>query len=314
MPHLQLKHIQAIIAPFTPVVQGNWMSALRGLMKFAVKTQLIASDPTAGVVKDKAEPSDGHVGWPEDDVAKFRKTHPLGTRQRLALELMLNLAVRRSDAIRIGPADIKGGWLMDFMSQKTSRTTGMKISVPLRAELKETAAMKMVSTKTSLVTEAGAPFATSGSFGAWMRKACDRAGLPEVSSHCLRKLGMIRLAMARVPPRSIMAISGHRSMAEVQRYVGRQHETGRASDCRARCTQSGNENVPKVSSGLGRRAKNSCHQRADHDHAVVPRTRNRRRPSYLSPMRTAYELCVPTPGKQVRSGPDCFTKTATGCW
>jgi integrase len=217
---LQLKHIQAIIAPFSPVVQGNWMRALRGLMKFAVKAQLLASDPTAGVVRDKAERSDGHTAWTEEDVEKYRKVHPLGTRQRLAMELMLNLAVRRSDACRIGPADIKDGWLSDFMPQKTSRTTGQRISIPIRPELAAAIkAMKVVSTDTYLVTEAGKPFATSGSFGEWMRKACRRAGLTEVSSHGLRKLAMIRLAYAGCNTPQIMAISGHRSFAEVQRYV-----------------------------------------------------------------------------------------------
>jgi len=117
-------------------------------------------------------------------------------------------------------ADIKDGWLSDFMPQKTSRTTGQRISIPIRPELAAAIkAMKVVSTDTYLVTEAGKPFATSGSFGEWMRKACRRAGLTEVSSHGLRKLAMIRLAYAGCNTPQIMAISGHRSFAEVQRYV-----------------------------------------------------------------------------------------------
>lgn len=95
---------------------------------------------------------------------------------------MVNLGLRRSDACRIGPNDIKGGRLTDFEPQKTKGTTGVKLTLPIHPELAEAiAAMTAVGTKTFLVQEArgrkGQPFKNGESGGAWMREQCDAAGL-----------------------------------------------------------------------------------------------------------------------------------------
>ena len=132
---LQRKHIQALFKRLKPNAQKNWMKALRGLMKFALSTDLVDVDPTQGVVKDKAERGTGFIAWTEDDLAKYRERWPLGTRQRLAVEVMVNLGLRRSDACRIGPNDIKGGRLTDFEPQKTKGTTGVKLTLPIHPEL-----------------------------------------------------------------------------------------------------------------------------------------------------------------------------------
>lgn len=133
-------------------------------------------------MKDKAERGTGFIAWTEDDLAKYRERWPLGTRQRLAVEVMVNLGLRRSDACRIGPNDIKGGRLTDFEPQKTKGTTGVKLTLPIHPELAEAiAAMTVVGTKTFLVQEArgrkGQPFKNGESGGAWMREQCDAAGL-----------------------------------------------------------------------------------------------------------------------------------------
>ena len=47
-----------------------------------------------------------------------------------------------------------------------------------------------------LMTEEGEKLASAQSFGQWMRKAYDAAGLPMLANHGLRKLTAIRLAYA----------------------------------------------------------------------------------------------------------------------
>jgi integrase len=70
-----------------------------------------------------------------------------------------------------------------------------------------------------LVTSYGRPFAVAG-FGNLFRDWCDEAGLPSVcSAHGLRKAACRRLAEAGCSAPQIGAISGHKSLAEVQRYV-----------------------------------------------------------------------------------------------
>jgi hypothetical protein len=112
---------------------------------------------------------------------------------------MVKLGLRRSDACRIGPNDIKGGRLTDFEPQKTKGTTGVKLTLPIHPELAEAiAAMTVVGTKTFLVQEArgrkGQPFKNGESGGA---PGCTSgATLPDCTSHGLRKVAAIRLALA----------------------------------------------------------------------------------------------------------------------
>src|SRR5262249_54036778 len=69
-----------------------------------------------------------------------------------------------------------------------------------------------------LVTEFDKPFTAAG-FGNKMREWCDEAELPQCSSHGLRKAICRRLAEAGCTGPQIAAISGHKSLVEVQRYI-----------------------------------------------------------------------------------------------
>ncbi|MCC5967754.1 MAG: tyrosine-type recombinase/integrase [Natronohydrobacter sp.] len=69
-----------------------------------------------------------------------------------------------------------------------------------------------------LMTEYGKPFSVNG-FGNWMRKRCDEAGLPNCTSHGLRKACARRLAEVGCSNQEIKAITGHETEAEVTRYT-----------------------------------------------------------------------------------------------
>jgi integrase len=246
MRELKREHVQKWLKPLKPNAQRNWMKALGHFVKFALADGLIQVNPLDGVVRDKAGRSDGHIAFTEDDVEQYRARHPLGSRERLALEIMLNLGLRRSDAYRIGPSDIKGGWLRDFEPKKTARTTGVKINVPLHSDLVAAiAAMSVVSTRTFLVTGHGKPFASEASFGNWMRKACDAAGLSEVSSHGLRKAAAIRLAYAGAQAPELMKVFGWRTITQAQVYVDQADAMRMAASAMARLVAHQKENAPK---------------------------------------------------------------------
>ena len=49
----------------------------------------------------------GFRPWTEEHCAKYEGTHPLGTRARLAYELLFCTALRRSDIVRIGRQHIR---------------------------------------------------------------------------------------------------------------------------------------------------------------------------------------------------------------
>ena len=264
MKSLGREHIDGLMRRLTPSAQRNWIKALRGLMKFCVAKNYIKADPTLGVSKAKMAKGDGFIAWTEDDLAKYRARWPLGTRQRLAVEIMVNLGLRRSDACRIGPADIQGGYLMDFVPQKTERSTGVKLTLPIRPELAAAiAAMKVVNTRTFMVGEArgrsGQPFKGGESFGAWMREQCDAAGLPDCSSHGLRKLAAIRLALAGCTVPELCKVFGWSSPAMAQVYVEQADQMRMADQAFARldATAGGAKVSPTPSKRLGKTGKKS---------------------------------------------------------
>jgi integrase len=96
--------------------------------------------------------------------------------------------------------------------------TGTPLLIPISPELAEALAHVPRTNMTFLLTERGAPFTAAG-FGNWMRDRCDEAGLPQCSSHGLRKLTATRLAELGCSEREIMAITGHKSVSEVSRYT-----------------------------------------------------------------------------------------------
>jgi intergrase/recombinase len=104
---LERRHMQAYISSLqSPAVQRNMLRALRHFLKFCLAARLIDHDPSEGVTRAKMVKTAGFYAWTEVDVAKFEARHPIGSKARLALALYLNLGVRKSDVVRIGPRHI----------------------------------------------------------------------------------------------------------------------------------------------------------------------------------------------------------------
>jgi integrase len=154
----------------------------------------------------------GYHSWTEEEIDRFKACYPVGTRERLALALMLNTAQRRSDAIRLGPQNLKAGRLVF-----TQRKTGKALDMPVIGELREAMAGFEAGHLCFLVTVQGRPFTDAG-FGNWFADACKAAGVPG-RAHGLRKAAARRLAEAGASQQEIKAWTGHSSDAEVARYT-----------------------------------------------------------------------------------------------
>ncbi|UQD70501.1 site-specific integrase [Bradyrhizobium japonicum] len=216
---LQRNHVQQIIAARSASAQSNWMKCLRHFMTWAIRENLIATNPCNDVAQKKKAVTGGFPPWTEADVIAYRDKYAIGTQARLTMELMLNLGVRVSDARQIGQPHIQNGVLTDYQPQKGRTTGGHFINVPVHADLARTIkGTKVTGAATFLVTGEGNIY-TAKYLGQKMREWCDDAGLPECSSHGLRKLCLTRLAEAGCSPFEIMAISGHKNLKEVTIYT-----------------------------------------------------------------------------------------------
>src|SRR5262249_21343918 len=169
-------------------------------------------DPTRDVKAIRVR-SDGFHSWTEDEIAKFEWRHPIGSRARLALALLLYTGQRRSDVVRLGRQHMRGG----FISIRQDKT-GALLEIPVIPELEAAVRHTPADHLTSLTKPGGEPLTATG-FSYWFNQACITAGLPHCSAHGLRKAAARRLAEAGCPAHEIAAVTGHASLREVARYT-----------------------------------------------------------------------------------------------
>ena len=211
---LKPAHVSAIIAvkANTPEAANSLLKVLRHLLDHAIAMNMIGANPAARVKKFKTV-GDGFHTWSEHEVAQFEAHHPLGSRARLALALLLCTGQRRSDVVRMGWQHVRGDKIA-VRQEKTDAALLIPIAPGLAAALEGVPRTNL----TFLLTANGAAFTAAG-FGNWFRDRCNEAGLRHCSAHGLRKLTATRLANAGCSEREVMAITGHRSVSEVSRYT-----------------------------------------------------------------------------------------------
>jgi integrase len=212
---LQPQHVQNMVYARArkPQSANNFLKTLRSLMGYCIETQLLTTNPTQGV-KAITIKTEGYRTWGEDDIEAFQRAHPIGTRPRLALALLLYSAQRRSDVVTLGRQHLRAGAL-HLRQSKTKRS----LVIPVHPELQRVLDATPSEHLTFLVTQSGQPFSAAG-FTNWFRKQCKAAGLPVgLSVHGLRKAACRRFAEAGCSANLIAAVSGHRSLREVQRYT-----------------------------------------------------------------------------------------------
>lgn len=190
------------------------------LFDFAIKSEMIAQNPARLSEKVKAPAGARTAGfhtWTEDEIEQYRTRWPLGTRQRLAMELALWTDQRRSDVFTMGRAQIQNGRL-----PVTQEKTGEVLWLPMAPQLLE-AIVAMRPGDTSpfcfLITERGRPFKSAASFGTWFKRACIEAGLPQCTMHGLRKATLRRMAELRMTNKDMKSVSGQRSDKTLAKYI-----------------------------------------------------------------------------------------------
>lgn len=196
-----------------PGAANQVLKMIRILIGFAIMTEIRTDDPTLKIKKMKIA-GDGFIAWREEDIEAFEAAHPVGSKARLALALLVYTAQRRGDVIRIAPRHIRHG-VISFVQSKTDTA----LEIPIHPDLAEIISASTVGLHSILTTNYGQPFTPAG-FGNWFRDRCKEAGLPKgYNAHGLRKASLRRLAEAGCTTKQIMAISGHKDMEEVEKYV-----------------------------------------------------------------------------------------------
>jgi integrase len=223
---LTREHMQRIVNQrgSTPFAQRNFLNTARAMFKWAVSEDRVPDDPTLGVTRQKIE-STGYTTWDDNEIAQYKQKHELGTRERLAIELLLTTAARRGDAVKLGPRHIHDG-VISFEQSKTRGSEKSTVTIPLHPDfcaalraMPPSNLVHLATDTTFLKTSFGRPFSPAG-FGNWFRQSCDQAGLRKgLSAHGLRKATARRLAEMGCTTHEIAAVTGHASLSEVERYT-----------------------------------------------------------------------------------------------
>jgi integrase len=167
-------------------------------------------------VKKKHAPSNPAHTWTVEEVRQFESRHPVGTKARLALALMLFTGQRRSDIIRFGKQHAKGGKL-SFTQHKGRNRNPKRLTLPILPALQNIIDMTPCGDLTFLVNEWRRPFTDAG-FGNWFRDRCVEAGVLG-RAHGLRKAGATIAANNGATSRQLMAIFGWDTLKEAERYT-----------------------------------------------------------------------------------------------
>jgi integrase len=188
---------------------------LRALMQHAIEIGMRDDDPTRDVKAIKRKNADGYHSVTDAEIAQFEARHPVGSKARLALALLLYTGQRRSDVVTMGRQHIDKRTGAIHVKQFK---TGVELTIPVHQDLQAIIDATPSEHLTFLTTEFGKPF-TAEVFGQWFRQRCTEADLPHCSAHGLRKAAARLLAEAGCTANEIASITGHASLREVQRYT-----------------------------------------------------------------------------------------------
>jgi integrase len=201
-----------------PEAANSRVKVLRAVFRWATSpgVEKASVNPARDIPYFKSG-SDGFHPWTENEVAQFEAAHPIGTKPRLALALMLYTSQRRSDAIVLGRQHVVDG-SFKFTQFKNRNKNPVTLELPIHPELKKVLDASPCGDMTYLVTEFNKPFTPAG-FGNWFRKQCDKAGLFHCAAHGLRKVAATRMANNGATEKQIMSVTGHTTSKEVNRYT-----------------------------------------------------------------------------------------------
>ncbi|WP_210485362.1 tyrosine-type recombinase/integrase [Microvirga antarctica] len=230
----------------TPEAANSFLKAMRGLFEFAVEYEHARLNPTIGVKKLRSRNPEGWHAWTVDEVQQYECRHPIGTKARLALALLLYTGARRSDVVLLGRQHVRDG-TMKFRVYKNRLRKHVEIEIPVLPELR--AVIDSTSDKGDLaflISDHGRPWANGDSFGNRFRDWCTEAGLPHCSPHGLRKAGASVAAGNGATESQLMAIYGWSDPKMAALYTRSANRKKLANDAMKLVvsSQTANETVP----------------------------------------------------------------------
>jgi site-specific recombinase XerD len=223
LPKEAARHVIEEIGATRPGMANLTRAVLSKVIAYAIETGVRSDNPFAGL---KPYRLGTYHTWTDAEIAQFERCWPLGTRERLAFALLLYSGQRGGDVVKMVRSDIVDGRIR-VAQDKARKGTTNELMIPIHPALVRALQAGPVVGMQHIITDArGKPLrAITG----LIERAAKLAGLPaRCVAHGLRKAALRRLAEHGSTTKEIAAVSGHRSLAEIERYTARADQAGLA--------------------------------------------------------------------------------------
>lgn len=206
----------------TPEAANSRVKAMRQVFKWGTRRKDSNGKPyapnnPAREVEYFRTGSMGFYTWTVQEVRQYEARHPIGTKARLALDLLLYTGQRRSDIIRFGRQHVDQE-LLTFTQFKGRNKKPVQLVLPILPILRRTIDATPCGALTFLINDLGRAFTDAG-FGNKFRDWCDQAALHHCTAHGLRKAGATIAADNGATPHQLMAIFGWTTLKQAEVYT-----------------------------------------------------------------------------------------------
>ena len=143
-----------------PAAGNQRLKAMRAMFKWGVEEEECENDPTVGVQRHSYQ-TDGHHSWTDEEMAQYRAHWPLGTKQRVAIDLVSYTSCRREDVVRFAPQHRRNGRLM-YRQAKNEHRNPVDLDIPVHPKLAESLDAFASRHLIYLMNDRGQPFTPKG--------------------------------------------------------------------------------------------------------------------------------------------------------
>src|SRR6516165_2010061 len=216
LPKTAARNIVEAIGATRPGMANLTRAALSQVMVYAIATGVRIDDPFSGLPRYRLGT---HHTWTDAELAQFERHWRLGTRERLAYALLLYTGQRGGDVVKMTRNDIVDGYIR-VSQDKARKGTINELLIPIHPALARALKAGPVVGMQHLIANARGQALTG--LTDLIERAAQLAGLPpRCKAHGLRKAALRRLAEHGSTTKEIAAVSGHRSLSEIERYTSR---------------------------------------------------------------------------------------------
>ena len=190
--------------------RNRTLSLFKIVLQESMEQGFIDSNVANTIPRAKDKPK-SYETWTREDIERYLEHHSENHMARLALLLLYYTGQRGSDVWDMSDDCYKDGRIY-VTQQKTGGKVDLPVHPALEAKIPHGSGIWLRSSR-------GTPFGSVKSFQKWFVDMAKQAGIHGKSAHGLRRAIATHLAEAGASAPEIAAITGHKTLTEVTRYI-----------------------------------------------------------------------------------------------